>query len=84
MKTVSVATLKSRLSHFLQKVEKGEIFVVTSHKQSVALLSPVLPSGMLKVIPPLLPMSFLKKIKGVYPRKMIDPVSLLMEDRNKR
>ena len=40
MNTVSVATLKQKLSQYLRQVEQGEEVVVTSHRRRVARIVP--------------------------------------------
>jgi prevent-host-death family protein len=85
MKTASVADLKSHLSGYLRRVEKGEELVVTSHDHPVARIVPFrLPATVLKIAPATRPLSDWGKIKGVKPRKPVDPVALLMEDRARR
>jgi prevent-host-death family protein len=84
MKTVSVATLKNELSHYLRKVADGEEVVVTSHDQPVARIVPFKRKSSLVIIPPRRPAFELKKIKGVKPLKEFDVVEMLMEDRRKR
>ena len=83
MKSVSVAQLKSKLSHYLAAVKNGKEIVVTSHRHSIARIVPVEKSGDdLQIIPAKKPVSSLKKIKGI--KLPFDPVALLLEDRRRR
>jgi prevent-host-death family protein len=85
MKTASVADLKTHLSGYLRRVEKGEEVVVTSHDHPVAKIIPFRPAaGKLSIRPATRPLSDWSKIKGVKPLKPIDVVALLREDRDKR
>jgi prevent-host-death family protein len=83
MESVSVAALKSNLSHYLEAVRKGAEIMVTSHRHPVARLVPLerAPAG-LNVMPATKPVATLKKIKGV--RMKCDPVEYLLEDRRRR
>ncbi len=83
MESVSVATLKSRLSHYLQAVRKGREIVVTLHRHPVARLLPIgktSPAG--EIIPATAPSASLKKIKGI--KLKFDPLEYLLEDRRRR
>ena len=84
MTTVSVATLKSKLSHYLKVAAEGEEVVVTSHSHPVARLGPYKKDDDYSVIVPTLPVEHIKKIKGIKPRKPCDPVAVLIEDRRRR
>ena len=44
MKTVGAFEAKTRLSHLLDQVEKGETVTITRHGQPVAVLAPVKPA----------------------------------------
>jgi prevent-host-death family protein len=79
---VNVAALKSRLSHYLKRVEKGEELVVTAHKRQVARILPVRETP-LPVYGPVRPVSDLRKLKGVK-RKRVSAVRALIEDRSIR
>lgn len=83
MEKVSVAELKSRLSHYLAAVKAGKEIVVTSHRHSIARILPMSESlADLEIIPARKPISSLKKIKGV--SLNFDPVAVLLEDRRRR
>ena len=84
MKTVSVANLKSRLSHFLRLVRGGAEVVITSHDHPVGKLVPYREENGLRIIPATRPVSDFWKIKGVKPLKPVDVVALLREDRDRR
>lgn len=83
MTTVNIATLKQKLSHYIGLVEKGEHVVVTSHRRHVARLVPE-PSGDIQFQLPTRSMKDLRNMKGVVPRKTVDSVTLLREDRDAR
>lgn len=79
---VNVAALKSRLSHYLKRVENGEELVVTAHKRQVARILPVSESSLV-LQGPARPVSDLRKLKGVK-KKSVSAVRLLIEDRESR
>ena len=83
MQTVSVATLKQKLSAYLHMVEQGAEVLVTSHRRPVARLVPDNGTG-LAVRPPTLPVSALANIRGVKLRKPFSAVQALLEDRRRR
>ena len=83
MNTVSVATLKQQLSRYLQRVEGGSEFVVTSHRRPVARLVPESGDGVC-VRQPTLPRSRLATVKGVTAKRGFSAVSSLLEDRRSR
>jgi prevent-host-death family protein len=85
MKTVNVATLKNELSHWLREVAAGEEVVVVSHQHAVAKLVPLPKTAQdLKIHLPRSKTPQWNKIKGVQPLKPVDPVVLLLEDRQRR
>ena len=82
MIVTNVATLKSRLSHFLELVKKGSEVVVTSHRHPVGKLVPYEEEDDLHIISPPCSSRILLKIKGVKPLEPIDVVRLLRSDRD--
>ena len=82
MTIVNVATLKEKLSYYLQLVRGGKEVVVTSHDTKIARILPI-GSPSVEILQPKRPTSELRKIKGVKPRA-ISAVDLLMQDRLKR
>ena len=83
MESVSVATLKSKLSQYLAAVKKGKEIIVTSHQHPIARLAPLEKTRPgVEIIPALKPISSLKKIRGVKLR--VDPVAYLLADRRRR
>jgi len=84
MKTVSVAELKSRLSHYLAAVKNGKEIIVTSHRHWIARIVPMQTKAAedLKIIPAKRPVSSLKKIKGI--KLNVDLVADLLADRRRR
>ena len=66
MQLVSVAQLKSKLSHYLAAVRNGKEIVVTSHRHSIARILPMEKNAAdLQIIPAKKPVSSLKKIKRI-------------------
>ena len=83
MESVSVATLKSKLSHCLRAVRKGKEIEITSHQHPVARLVPAnRQPAKLEIIPATQPSASLKKLKGI--NLKCDPLSYLLEDRRHR
>ena len=83
MKSVSVASLKSNLSQYLNAVKKGAEIIVTSHRHPVARLTPVEKErSEHEIIAARRPVSSLKKIKGITLKT--DPVAWLLADRRRR
>lgn len=84
MQSVSVATLKSKLSQYLEAVKKGKEIIVTSHQHPIARLVPLekAPSSDLVVMSAAKPLSSLKKLDGI--SLTFDPVDFLLEDRRRR
>jgi prevent-host-death family protein len=83
MESVSVATLKSNLSGYLDAVKNGKEIIVTSHRHPIAKLVPVGNSTIdLEIMPAKKPISSLKKIKGI--SLNFDPLKFLLEDRRRR
>jgi prevent-host-death family protein len=84
MKMVSVAELKSRLSHYLAAVKNGREIVVTSHRHSIARIVPIEKHSAddLKITPAKKPGSTLKKIKGL--NLDVDLLADLLADRRRR
>ena len=83
MTSVSVATLKSKLSQYLAAVKKGQEIIVTSHQHPIARVVPIEKGGAdLKIIPAKKPIATLKKIKGL--NLKVDLVADLLADRRKR
>ena len=83
MKTVSVATLKQKLSEYLHCVEQGDEFMVTSHRRPVARLVPKPDAGG-NIRPPVLPVTALRRVKGVTPLKRFSVDADLAWDRARR
>jgi prevent-host-death family protein len=82
MTIVNVATLKEKLSYYLNLVRGGTEVVVTSHDTRIARLVPINAADV-EVRNPTRSPSDLRKIKGVKPRA-VSAVDLLLEDRLKR
>ena len=83
MELVSVAQLKSKLSHYLAAVKRGKEITVTSHRHSIARIVPLDNSGAdLKIIPARKPVSSLRKVKAV--KLKADLVADLLADRRRR
>jgi prevent-host-death family protein len=63
MNFVNVATLKEKLSHYLDLVKRGQEVVVTSHRHQVARIVPV-SSPASRITEPARPVKDLRKVKG--------------------
>ena len=83
MKTVSVATLKQKLSEYLRFVEQGDEVMVTSHRRPVARMVPDNGTGLV-IRPPTQPLSALRRVRGVTLPKPFSAVQSLLDDRNRR
>jgi prevent-host-death family protein len=84
MESVSVATLKSKLSEYLTAVKKGKEIIITSHQHPIARLTPV-KDGLrpsLEVISAKKPISSVKNLKGI--KLKVDLVADLLADRRRR
>ena len=82
MTIVNVATLKEKLSYYLQLVRGGSEVVVTSHETRIARIVPI-DAPSIEIIEPKRSPSELRKLKGIKPRA-VSAVDLLIEDRRKR
>jgi prevent-host-death family protein len=81
----SVAELKARLSHFLRRVQEGEIVEVASHRHVVARIVPSGNLGAASLVKPASrPARDVSALTGVSTRMKVDPVSVLLEDRARR
>jgi prevent-host-death family protein len=83
MTTVNVATLKEKLSHYLNLVKKGHEIVVTSHRHPVARILPTAAPAS-RVTEPTRPVKELLKLKGVKRRRFTSAVDTLLSDRRRR
>jgi len=81
-----VSELKTHLSSYLAEVRRGHSVVVCDRATPIARLVPYAPDedDGFEVLPASLPVSDLKKIRGVRPKRPIDVVRLLREDRDAR
>ena len=83
MESVSVATLKSKLSKYLAAVKKGKEIIVTSHRHPIAKIGPVEKTASdLQIIPARKPVSTLTRIKGL--NLKVDLLADLLADRRRR
>ncbi len=83
MESVSVASLKSKLSAYLAAVRKGKEITITSHQHPIARLVPVEKSTAgLKIFPARKPVSSVRNLKGV--KLKVDLVADLLADRRRR
>jgi len=83
MTTVNVATLKEKLSYYLNLVKGGQEIVVTSHRHRVARILPASAPDS-QAAQPSRPVKDLAKIRGVKPRRSLSAVKTLLEDRRRR
>lgn len=86
MKRAMVSELKAHLSAYLADVRRGQSVIVCDRATPIARLVPYAPDEAdgFEVVPASLPVSGLKKIRGVRPKRSIDVVRLLREDRDAR
>ena len=84
MSKVGVADLKAKLSEYLRTVKRGEEITVYDRNEPVARIVPFTPRGALIVREPVRHYKAFRDIKLPAPVKLdVDPVALLLEDRNK-
>jgi prevent-host-death family protein len=83
MTTVSVATLKQKLSEYLRRVEEGEEVVVTSHRRALARIVPEVDAGV-RVRKPSRPIADLEAVRGVTAGPGFSAVEALLHDRSGR
>lgn len=83
MNIVNVATLKEKLSYYLNLVKSGEEIVVTSHRHQVARILPV-DTPTVEIIEPTRPVKDLRNIKGVKTKRAVSGVKTLLDDRRRR
>ena len=81
-----VSELKTHLSSYLSAVRRGESIVVCDRTHPIARLVPYEPEGDdgFEVLPPASAPTDLKKVRSVRPKRRIDVVRLLREDRDAR
>jgi len=86
MKRAMVSELKARLSAYLAEVRRGESVVVCDRTTPIARLVPYEPEENegFDVLPASRPVTDLKKVRRVRPKRPIDVVRLLREDRDAR
>jgi prevent-host-death family protein len=86
MKKVMVSELKARLSSFLAEVRKGQSVVVCDRATPIARLVPYEPDedDGFEIVPSSRPMRELAKMPRVRPKRPVDVVRLLREDRDAR
>jgi prevent-host-death family protein len=86
MKKAMVSELKTHLSSYLAAVRRGQTVVVCDRATPIARLIPYEPDedDGFEVVPASLPVSALKKVRGVRPKRPVDVVRLLREDRDSR
>ncbi|MEP6507562.1 MAG: type II toxin-antitoxin system prevent-host-death family antitoxin [Gemmatimonadales bacterium] len=84
MSKVGVADLKAKLSEHLRTVKRGEEVIVYDRNEPVARIVPFTTRGALIVREPTRDYKSFRDIKLPAPVKLgIDPVDLLLQDRNK-
>jgi len=86
MKRAMVSDLKAHLSSYLAEVRRGRSIVVCDRATPIARLVPYeADSGDgFEVLPGALPVRALKRVRGVQPKRDVDVVGLLREDRDAR
>ena len=82
MKKVRVAELKARLSSYLRSVRRGHELTVYDRDQPIAKLVPYGPKGVLSVREPAAEYGKISDVPMPPPLRLkVDPVELLLEDR---
>jgi prevent-host-death family protein len=86
MKKAMVSDLKVHLSAYLAEVRRGESVIVCDRTTPIARLVPYAPeeNDGFDVLAASRPVSDLKKVRRVRPKRPIDVVRLLREDRDAR
>ena len=86
MKRAMVSELKTHLSAYLADVRRGRSIVVCDRSTPIARLVPYEPDedDGFQVVPASRPVTQLGKIRAVRPKRPIDVVRLLREDRDAR
>ncbi|MEJ7757971.1 MAG: type II toxin-antitoxin system prevent-host-death family antitoxin [Gemmatimonadaceae bacterium] len=81
---VGVADLKAKLSEYLRTVKRGEEITVSDRNEPIARIVPFTSRGALIVREPTREYKSFRDIKLPPPVKLdVDPVELLLQDRNK-
>jgi prevent-host-death family protein len=85
MKGTTISDLKAHLSAYLSRVRRGETVIVCDRSTPIARLVPYdgRPGGF-ELLPPSRPRNDLSRIKPIVPRRPVDVVRLLREDRDSR
>lgn len=86
MKRALVSELKTHLSAYLAEVRRGNSVVVCDRATPIARLIPYEPDADegFEVVPASRPVSDIKKVRSVRPKRAVDVVRLLREDRDAR
>jgi prevent-host-death family protein len=86
MKRALVSELKTHLSSYLADVRRGESVVVCDRSTPIARLVPYEAEDDegFELVPASLPARDVKKVRGVRPKRPVDVVKLLREDRDAR
>ncbi len=84
MSRVGIADLKAKLSEHLRAVKRGEEVTVYDRNEPIARIVPFTARGALIVLEPARIYKSFRDIKLPAPVKLdVDPVALLLEDRNR-
>ena len=81
---INTVELKTHLGAYLRKVQKGETISVTSHGHPIARIERYHTAGERMIQEPTRSIDDLREIPGIVPRKAIDGVELLLNDRSRR
>mgnify|MGYP001584446777 CR=1 FL=1 len=85
MKSARVSQLKAHLSSYLAEVRRGGTLVVLDRNTPIARIVPYEEHvDKFCIHDPVRPKSDLKLVRGVRPRRTVDVVKLLREDRDER
>lgn len=86
MKKAMVSELKTHLSSYLAEVRRGHSIVVCDRTTPIARLVPYEPDedDGFEVVPASLPVRDIRNLQAVRPKRPVDVVRLLREDRDAR
>jgi prevent-host-death family protein len=84
MKRAKVSELKARLSSYLTEVRGGATVLVCDRNTPIARLVPADESDGLHIRQPTRPLADLRRIRGIRPKRRIDVVKVLRQDRDQR
>lgn len=84
MRRVKISELKAHLSEYLRAAEAGETIMVCDRERAIAQLTRAPEAAAGLVLRPPVRRTDLRAIEGVPPKRPVDVVALLREDRDRR